>query len=143
MVLSQITGADVCEVQDGSLWGEFTAYHPRATEMLALISGGPLQVGFVDTHGNAFIDILNPGDITIFPRGMMHFEANVGKEEANFISALNSQNPGVMPSSVSIMKLPSIAVAAAFNISQRDVNKLESRIYCSGIGLKLMPGCGV
>ena len=25
--------------------------HPRATEILTLISGGPLQVGFVDTSG--------------------------------------------------------------------------------------------
>jgi hypothetical protein len=26
--------------------------HPRASEVLSLLSGGPLQVGFVDTTGN-------------------------------------------------------------------------------------------
>ncbi|GLJ37201.1 hypothetical protein SUGI_0754550 [Cryptomeria japonica] len=65
-----------------------------------IISGGPLQVGFVDTQGQAFIDILHPGDVTIFSRGTLHFELNVGTEEANYISALNSQNPGVVTSSV-------------------------------------------
>ncbi|XP_057872520.1 germin-like protein subfamily 1 member 7 isoform X2 [Cryptomeria japonica] len=108
--------------------------HPRATEMLTLISGGPLQVGFVDTQ--AFIDILHPGDVTIFPRGTMHFEINIGFKEADYISALNSQNPGVLTSSVSILKLPLTTVATAFNITERAVKKLESTIYASGRGLK-------
>ncbi|GLJ36190.1 hypothetical protein SUGI_0726300 [Cryptomeria japonica] len=110
--------------------------HPRATEMLTLISGGPLQVGFVDTQGEAFIDILHPGDVTIFPRGTMHFELNVGFEEADYISALNSQNPGVMTSSMSIMKLPLRTVATAFNVTTKTVKKLDSMIYASGKGLK-------
>ncbi|GLJ36185.1 hypothetical protein SUGI_0726210 [Cryptomeria japonica] len=110
--------------------------HPRASEMLTLISGGPLQVGFVDTQGQAFIDILHPGDVTIFPRGTLHFELNVGTEEANYISALNSQNPGVVTSSVSILRLPLRSVATAFNITQQAVKKLDSTIYASATGLK-------
>ncbi|GLJ36555.1 hypothetical protein SUGI_0734760 [Cryptomeria japonica] len=116
--------------------------HPRASEVLALISGGPLQVGLVDTQGNTFIDILNPGDIATFPRGMMHFQVNLGKEEADFISALNSQNPGLLSSSVSILKLPLIAVATAFNITQQEVKELRSLIYASGIGLKQIAKSG-
>ncbi|GLJ37203.1 hypothetical protein SUGI_0754570 [Cryptomeria japonica] len=75
---SSIAGPAICYVQDGSVWG------------------GPLKVGFVDTQGQAFIDILHPGDVTIFLRGTLHFELNVGTEEANYISSLNSQNPGVV-----------------------------------------------
>ncbi|GLJ37209.1 hypothetical protein SUGI_0754630 [Cryptomeria japonica] len=93
--------------------------------MLTLISGGHLQVGFVDTQGQAFIDILHPGDVTIFSRGTLHFELNVGTEEANYISALNSQNPGVVTSSMSILKLPLRSVATAFNITQQAVKKLD------------------
>ncbi|GLJ37190.1 hypothetical protein SUGI_0754440 [Cryptomeria japonica] len=89
--------------------------------MLTLISGGPLQVGFVDTQGQAFIDILHSGDMTIFSRGTLDFELNVGIEEANYISALNSQNPGVVTSSVSILKLPLRSVSTAFNITQQAV----------------------
>ncbi|GLJ36194.1 hypothetical protein SUGI_0726380 [Cryptomeria japonica] len=110
--------------------------HPRATEMLTLISGGPIQVGFVDTDGQAFIDILHPGDVTIFPRGLMHFEMNVGCEEAQYISALNSQNPGVLTTSEAILKFPLRTVATAFNITTQHVKELQSTIYPYGIGLK-------
>eukprot|EP01018_Ginkgo_biloba_P020735 Gb_18370 [translate_table: standard] len=51
--------------------------HPTATKMLTLLSGVPLQAGFFfDTSPH--INILYPGDVTIFPRGMLHFEVNVG-----------------------------------------------------------------
>jgi mannose-6-phosphate isomerase-like protein (cupin superfamily) len=70
--------------------------HPRASEVLSLLSGGPLQVGFVDTTGASFIDILYPGDLTVFPRGVLHFELNVGTVEAEYLSALNSENPGTL-----------------------------------------------
>lgn len=48
--------------------------------------------------GEAHIHILYPGDLIVFPRGLMHFELNVGTEEAFYISALNSQNPGTLVS---------------------------------------------
>eukprot|EP00249_Psilotum_nudum_P032700 c48603_g1_i1 orf=1-510(-) len=68
--------------------------HPRASEILTLLSGGPLQVGFVDTNGTSHINILYSGDVTLFPRGMLHFELNIGSQDAEYISALNSENPG-------------------------------------------------
>ena len=46
--------------------------------------------------GTPHINILYPGDVTLFPRGLLHFEINVGKETADYISALNSQNPGTL-----------------------------------------------
>jgi len=36
------------------------------------------------------------GDSTLFPRGLLHFEINLGRENATYISALNSQNPGTL-----------------------------------------------
>lgn len=115
--------------------------HPRATELLSLISGGPLQAGFVDTKGydicnlmqviigfayvldgyvnpfpdillldhltagQAQIHILYPGDLIVFPRGLLHFELNVGTETAFYLSALNSQNPGTLVSLLLYYKL--------------------------------------
>ncbi len=46
--------------------------------------------------GNAHLDIIRPGDSTLFPRGLLHFEINLGTENATYISALNSQNPGTL-----------------------------------------------
>ncbi|CAM6039182.1 unnamed protein product, partial [Sphagnum compactum] len=70
--------------------------HPRASELLFLISGGPLLAGFVDTSGVAHLSIIYAGDVTIFPRALLHFETNLGTETAIFLSGLNSQNPGTL-----------------------------------------------
>ncbi|BBN15190.1 protein MpCupin95 [Marchantia polymorpha subsp. ruderalis] len=100
--------------------------HPRATELLSLISGGPLQAGFVDTKGQAHIHILYPGDLIVFPRGMLHFELNVGTETAFYLSALNSQNPGTLDSAGAVLQLPERAAAIAFNQDIATVGALKS-----------------
>ncbi|MCO5552752.1 hypothetical protein L7F22_006269 [Adiantum nelumboides] len=100
--------------------------HPHASEMLTLVTGGPLQVGFVDIEGVRHIDILYPGDITIFPRGLLHFELNLGKRTALYISALNSQNPGVLTTAGALLNIPLRALATAFN---RTIEEVEESTY--------------
>jgi hypothetical protein len=41
-------------------------------------------------------DQLYAGDVALFPRGLLHFEQNLGNTNCTFISALNSQNPGIL-----------------------------------------------
>lgn len=68
--------------------------HPRATEILFLVEGS-LYVGFISTTNNTlFATYLQKGELFIFPRGLIHFQLNVGKSNAFAISALNSQNFG-------------------------------------------------
>eukprot|EP00246_Nothoceros_aenigmaticus_P013168 TRINITY_DN442_c0_g1_i1.p1 TRINITY_DN442_c0_g1~~TRINITY_DN442_c0_g1_i1.p1 ORF type:complete len:228 (-),score=28.56 TRINITY_DN442_c0_g1_i1:1522-2205(-) len=70
--------------------------HPRATELLFLVEGGPLEVGFVSSNGNTlFQQELYAGDVFVFPRGLAHFQKNRGLKPATAFAALNSQNPGV------------------------------------------------
>ena len=68
-------------------------WHQRATEVLSCLKGR-LLVGFVDTNNRLWSSVLEPGDITLFPRGLMHFQLNVGKGVASAQLALQSQNPG-------------------------------------------------
>jgi quercetin dioxygenase-like cupin family protein len=70
--------------------------HPRATEILFLVEGS-LYVGFITSDGNntVYATYLQKGDLFVFPRGLIHFQLNVGKGTAFAISGLNSQNPGV------------------------------------------------
>ncbi|KAI5060046.1 hypothetical protein GOP47_0024466, partial [Adiantum capillus-veneris] len=103
-------------------------YHPRATEILSLISGGPLQVGFVDTKGNAHVSILYPGDVTLFPRGLLHFELNVGSEEADYVSALNSQNPGTLTAAAALFKIPTRALASSLNLPATLLQRINSTL---------------
>jgi quercetin dioxygenase-like cupin family protein len=70
--------------------------HPRATEILFLVEGS-LYVGFITSDGNnkLYATTLQKGDLFVFPRGLIHFQLNVGKGTAFAIAGLNSQNPGV------------------------------------------------
>ncbi|MCO5581100.1 hypothetical protein L7F22_034976 [Adiantum nelumboides] len=103
-------------------------HHPRATEILSMVSGGPLQVGFIDTKGNAHINILNPGDVTLFPRGLLHFELNVGTEEAEYISALNSQSPGTLTAAAALFKIPTRALASSLNLPSALLQRINSTL---------------
>ncbi|KAL6003625.1 hypothetical protein ACLOJK_023858 [Asimina triloba] len=69
--------------------------HPRASEMF-YVSRGIVMVGFLDTHGRLFQEILHAGDAFIFPRGLLHYCVNAGFDLATAFSVMNSQSPGVV-----------------------------------------------
>lgn len=71
--------------------------HPRATEILTVLEGS-LFVGFVTSNpGNMLISkVLQKGDVFVFPMGLPHFQQNVGNWSAVSLSALSSQNPGII-----------------------------------------------
>ncbi|CAN1233674.1 Germin-like protein subfamily 1 member 13 [Linum perenne] len=62
------------------------------------ISLGTLYVGFVTSNpDNRLISkVLYPGDVFVFPIGLIHFQFNVDKAPAVAFAGLSSQNPGVI-----------------------------------------------
>lgn len=69
-------------------------WHPHASEIL-YCQEGTLFVGFVDATDNRFwYNTLQPGDLVLFPRGLLHFELNVGNKPALAQIAHNSQDGG-------------------------------------------------
>jgi len=75
--------------------------HPRATELLFMINGtGPMRTTFVEENvaTGPSRDVQNdiyPGQVTFFPQGLIHLEQNLGCDDVTFLSALNSEDPGV------------------------------------------------
>ncbi|KAG0497569.1 hypothetical protein HPP92_002002 [Vanilla planifolia] len=71
--------------------------HPRGTEFLVVLEG-TLAVGFVTSNNNnkLFAKILYPGDVFVFPQGLIHFQINIGHQSAAALAGLSSQNPGVI-----------------------------------------------
>lgn len=67
--------------------------HPRATETGVVIKG-TLLVGFISTSNVFYSQVLNAGEMFVVPRGLVHFQMNVGKGKALAITAFNSQLPG-------------------------------------------------
>ncbi|CAL9242009.1 unnamed protein product [Arabidopsis halleri] len=74
--------------------------HPRASQII-LVLKGELSVGFVSSNEynyTLFSKVLYPGDVFVFPIGLVQFHANNNKKKnAVAISAYGSQNPGVIP----------------------------------------------
>mmetsp|Transcript_22946 Transcript_22946/g.64454 ORF Transcript_22946/g.64454 Transcript_22946/m.64454 type:complete len:317 (-) Transcript_22946:460-1410(-) len=103
-------------------------YHPRATEFLYLIGGGPLEVGFTDTSGTLHMNTLKAGQATIFPRALIHFQRNLGKWKAQYISSLNNENPGVMSLPRTFYSLPDKALSNAMRESEEEIRGDKRRV---------------
>lgn len=110
--------------------------HPRGSEIF-LVLEGTLYAGLITSNPpnpnnkNAlYAKILNAGDVFVFPRGMIHFQRNIGKTKAVAIAAFNSQSPGVMTIGKSIFgsqpSVPPEILAKAFQVDDQLVEHLQS-----------------
>ncbi|XP_010450850.1 PREDICTED: putative germin-like protein subfamily 1 member 9 [Camelina sativa] len=106
--------------------------HPRASEIL-YVAHGTLLVGFVTSNPeNRLISkVLNEGDVFVFPEGLVHFQANVGKYPALAFAGLSSQNPGVITIADTVFgSNPAIdpnVLARAFQLDARTVMDLQTK----------------
>jgi len=110
--------------------------HPRATEILVVIEG-TLYVGFITTNNTLISTTLEKGDVFVFPKGLVHFQKNVGYGNAVAISGLSSQNPGVQQVAKSLFGASNPAVdpsvlAKAFEIDPRLVQILQKKFSAAG-----------
>jgi len=102
--------------------------HPRATEINFIVEG-EFQAGFFSENEGKFVgNTLKPGMVTVFPRGVIHFEINMSCKRGVFVAAFNSQDPGVTTiASAFFGGLPAaVAGAALGNLGIQDVNDLKS-----------------
>ena len=107
--------------------------HPRATEILTVLEGA-LYVGFVTSNPNKlFTKVLYPGDVFVFPIGLIHFQFNVGNTKAVAIASLNSQNPGVITVANAVFgSNPAInpdVLTKAFQLDKNIVQYLQKQFW--------------
>lgn len=76
--------------------------HPRSSELFIVIEG-KLYAGFITSNPRdrndrpkLFAKVLYPGDVIVFPKGLIHFQYNLLNESAIAMASFNSQNPGVV-----------------------------------------------
>ncbi|KAK4416599.1 putative germin-like protein 2-1 [Sesamum alatum] len=106
--------------------------HPRASEILLVVEG-TLYVGFVTSNpGNKlFTKYLYPGDVFVFPQGLIHFQFNVGKTNALAFAGLSSQNPGVITIANAVFgSKPPIntdVLAKAFQVEKKVIDYLQAQ----------------
>ncbi|XP_020095337.1 germin-like protein 3-8 [Ananas comosus] len=104
--------------------------HPHATQ-LGFVVEGKVLVGFVTTAGVFYSKVLGPGMNFIIPRGLMHFELNIGEGKALEITAFNSQLPGTVVSSVTLFgskpPIPDAVLSRTFQVDNQIIDLIKSK----------------
>ncbi|XP_022744222.1 germin-like protein subfamily 1 member 18 [Durio zibethinus] len=106
--------------------------HPRGTEILVVVEG-TLYVGFVTSNpeNRLFTKVLYPGDVFVFPIGLIHFQFNIGETKSVAFAGLSSQNAGAITIADSVFgSNPTInpnVLTKAFQLDKTAVTYLQSR----------------
>jgi len=103
-------------------------HHPDAVEILTVFTGTIHVVRVEPNGGTVFNSTLGPLMSVIFPRGHVHFQANIGKTEAVYISSLNSERPGVSTLAQRTCALPYDILVSSFNVAAPSILQL-----CGGV----------
>lgn len=103
-------------------------FHPRATEV-AFVVKGMVYSGFVDSGNRVYARVIEKGEVMVFPRGLLHFQMNVGDTPATILGSFNSQNPGIqrIPQAVFGSGIRYELLEKAFGLSAREVALLRKR----------------
>lgn len=113
--------------------------HPRGTEAFLLVEG-TLYVGFVTSNpadpaqkNKLFTKYLYPGDVFVFPQGLIHFQFNVGKTNAVAFVSFGTQNPGVITIANAVFGSdPPInpdVLAKAFQVEKKIIDYLQAQFW--------------
>ncbi|OAY67692.1 Germin-like protein 3-8 [Ananas comosus] len=104
--------------------------HPRATE-LGFILQGEVLVGFVSTANAFYSKTVKAGESFVIPRGLVHFQFNVGTGNAVVITAFDSQLPGVVLAPFTLFgstpAIPNDVLTKTFQVDQSVINLLKSK----------------
>ena len=84
--------------------------------MLYTIKANQLRVAFVEENDGegAVVNDLYQGDAAFFPQGLIHYQQNLDCEQATFLAALNSEDPGVVTITTRFFDLPSEAIQVSY-----------------------------
>ncbi|KDP35805.1 hypothetical protein JCGZ_10441 [Jatropha curcas] len=103
-------------------------FHPRATEV-AVVLEGKLYSGFIDTQNRIFAKVIEKGEVMVFPRGLVHFQMNVGDKPATILGSFNSENPGLqrIPNAVFGSGIKDELLERAFGLKGKEIAKLRKK----------------
>ncbi|CAN4117256.1 unnamed protein product [Withania somnifera] len=105
-------------------------FHPRATEIAYIVSG-KVYSGFVDSNNRVFSKVIEQGEVMIFPKGLVHFMMNVGKNRAMIFGCFNSQNPGnvKIPATIFGSGINDELLEKAFGLSLKQIVVIRRKFF--------------
>lgn len=109
-------------------------FHPRATET-AFVLVGRIYSGFVDSQNRVFAKVVEKGEVMVFPKGLVHFQMNIGDSPATILGSFNSQNPGLMrlPSAIFGSDIKEELLEKAFGLSSKELGKIRKNFIPKGL----------
>ncbi|XWS48093.1 hypothetical protein CRYUN_Cryun13aG0043300 [Craigia yunnanensis] len=102
--------------------------HPRASETGVVIKG-KLLVGFVASNNVFYSKVLTAGQMFVIPRGLVHFQLNVGEGKALAFTAFNSHLPGavVVPINLFASSIPNAVLTKTFQVDADVIDTIRSK----------------
>lgn len=90
---------------------------------------GTIYSGFVDSGNRIFAKLVEKGEVMVFPKGLVHFQMNVGRSPATILGSFNSQNPGLvkLPMAMFGSGIDEELVRKAFGLSEKEVERLRRK----------------
>lgn len=105
--------------------------HPRASELVIVVRG-TLFIGIITADNKYFSKVVKKGEMFIVPRGLMHFQCNIGKGKAQTYAAFNSQLPGgiSVPKSLfrSTPSIPDGLLSKVFQLDEATVRASKAKL---------------
>ncbi|TXG48161.1 hypothetical protein EZV62_027455 [Acer yangbiense] len=133
----QVPGLNTLGISMGRVdldsWGVIAPhYHPRASEIITVLQG-TIETGFVTSNPeNRLISkVLKKGDVFVIPKGLVHYQRNIGNGHAVALTAFNSQNRGVVTVGNAVFgSKPSISsdlLAKSFQVDENVIHQLQAK----------------
>ncbi|KAJ7272767.1 hypothetical protein O6H91_09G106100 [Diphasiastrum complanatum] len=100
--------------------------HPRASELFFALQGR-FEVGFVSSNNTLFSKKLEQGDVFIIPRGLVHFQHNIGGTAGVGLAVFNSQNSGVerLQNTLFGSGIPDAVLQKTFQLDEAIIDQLK------------------
>ena len=88
---------------------------------------GKVYAGFVDSGNRVYAKVIEEGEVMVIPRGVVHFQMNVGKRRATVFGCFNSQNPGTQKMAAAIFGsgIKEEILEKAFGLSSKEIRRMK------------------
>jgi quercetin dioxygenase-like cupin family protein len=104
--------------------------HPRGSE-LVLVLKGEVMVGFTSSANRLYSKVVKENELFVVPRGLQHFQLNVGAGDAVFVAMFDSQSPGLLVPTFSLFAtkpaMPMEVLTKTFLVGEDEVDVIKSK----------------